>query len=236
MQCSFLSSLEINLTEFFKLCSKYSGSLHSREDRESSSIFGAVVGIAGTIEMWSYIGDARSQITVNLVTVNSESILSTSNSKSSKIRWIRYLLEATIYEFLSFSQNCYRILYLWFLFQNNSSFRSHIFQEKKNNGCFYPIDAREPHFFKVNNNDMCWCVPVQDLRKKIERKCQITSVFFNGSFSLQDTADFSLVLESSFSYFSLFPCNNLIIKLSVNKNHYFERVPWLIMPHQKMNN
>ena len=86
MQCSFLSSLEINLTEFFKLCSKYSGSLHSREDRESSNIFGAVVGIAGTIEMWSYIGDARSQITVNLVTVNSESILSTSNSKSSKIR------------------------------------------------------------------------------------------------------------------------------------------------------
>ena len=165
MQCSFLSSLEINLTEFFKLCSKYSGSLHSREDRESSSIFGAVVGIAGTIEMWSYIGDARSQITVNLVTVNSESILSTSNSKSSKIRWIRYLLEATIYEFLSFSQNCYRILYYGFYFKithltDQISFR------KKNDGCFNLISASEPHFFKVNNNDMCWCVPVQELWKK----------------------------------------------------------------------
>lgn len=74
MQCSFLSSLEINLTEFLKLCSKYSASLNSRENRESSNIFGAVVGIAGVIEMWSYIGDVGSQITVNLVTVNSESI------------------------------------------------------------------------------------------------------------------------------------------------------------------
>ena len=74
MQCSFLSSLEINLTEFLKLCSKYSASLNSRENRESSNIFRAVVGIAGVIEMWSYIGDVGSQITVNLVTVNSESI------------------------------------------------------------------------------------------------------------------------------------------------------------------
>ena len=71
--------------------------------------------------------------------------------------------------------------------------------------------------------------------KKIEEKYRITSAFFNASFSIQDPADFSLVLDSSFSYFSLFFRNNKIIRLSVNKKHYFERVPWL-MPHQKMNN
>ena len=62
--------------------SKYSGFLHSREDRESSNILGAMVGIASAIEMWSYIGDVGNKIIVNLVTVNSESILSTSNSNS----------------------------------------------------------------------------------------------------------------------------------------------------------
>ena len=73
MQCSFLSSLKINLTDFLKLCPIYSGFLHSRQDRESSNILGAVVGIAGAIKMLSFIGDVRSQITVNLVTANSES-------------------------------------------------------------------------------------------------------------------------------------------------------------------
>ena len=73
MQCSFLSSLKINLTDFLKLCPIYSGFLHSRQDRESSNILGAVVGIAGAIKMLSFIGDVRSQITVKLVTANSES-------------------------------------------------------------------------------------------------------------------------------------------------------------------
>ena len=49
-------------------------------------MLGAVVGVAGAIEMWRFIGDVGSQITVNLVTANSESVLSTSNSNSSKMR------------------------------------------------------------------------------------------------------------------------------------------------------
>ena len=53
---------------------------------ELSNTLGAGVGIADAIEMWSYIGNAGSQITVNLVTANSEPVLSASNSNSSKIR------------------------------------------------------------------------------------------------------------------------------------------------------
>ena len=79
-QCSFPSSLEINLTYFFKFCSKYSGFLHSSKNREPSNILGAVLGIADAIEMWSYIRDVGSHVTVNLVTANSESVLNTSNS------------------------------------------------------------------------------------------------------------------------------------------------------------
>ena len=54
--------------------------LHSSKNREPSYILGAVLGIAGAIEMWSYIRDVGSHVTVNLVIANSESVLNTSNS------------------------------------------------------------------------------------------------------------------------------------------------------------
>ena len=74
---------------------------------------------------------------------------------------------------------------------------------------------------------MTTCVGVYQHKiyeKKFKENAGELRFSFSRQFSLQDPVDFSLVLDSIFSYFSLFPCNNQIMKLSVTKKHYFERV------------